>query len=321
MNFTTKIPIEKLPNQITYESNVLSIGSCFSEHISAKLERYKFKQYNNPFGIIFQPDAIESIITRAIELRLFTQADLFFDNELWHCFEVHSELNNPDAEDMLLNLHGILTYLNGELQTCSHLMITLGTAWTYRHLETDCRVANCHKVPQIEFQKELISCEEITHTLSTIYSKLKAFNPDANFLFTVSPVRHLKDGFVENQWSKANLISGLHTFRSHLSAIELKKVHYFPSYEIMMDDLRDYRFYTSDFLHPNELAIQYIWELFKETYISYHAFPIMNELESIQKGLAHRPFNPNTTQHQLFVQKLHERIEQLQDKYPHLGLF
>lgn len=321
MNFTTKIPIEKLSNQITYESNVLSIGSCFSDHISAKLERYKFKQYNNPFGIIFQPDAIESIITRAIELRLFTQADLFFDNELWHCFEVHSELNNPDAEDMLLNLNGILTYLNGELQTCSHLMITLGTAWTYRHLETDCRVANCHKVPQIEFQKELISCEEITHTLSTIYSKLKAFNPDANLLFTVSPVRHLKDGFVENQWSKANLISGLHTFRSHLSAIELKKVHYFPSYEIMMDDLRDYRFYTSDFLHPNELAIQYIWELFKETYISYHAFPIMNELESIQKGLAHRPFNPNTTQHQLFVQKLHERIEQLQDKYPHLGLF
>lgn len=321
MNFTTKIPIEKLPNQITYESKILSIGSCFSEHISAKLERYKFKHYNNPFGIIFQPDAIESIITRAIELRLFTQADLFFDNELWHCFEVHSELNNPDAEDMLLNLNGILTYLNGELQTCSHLMITLGTAWTYRHLETDCRVANCHKVPQIEFQKELISCEEITHTLCTIYSKLKVFNPDANFLFTVSPVRHLKDGFVENQWSKANLISGLHTFRSHLSAIELKKVQYFPSYEIMMDDLRDYRFYTSDFLHPNELAIQYIWELFKETYISYHAFPIMNELESIQKGLAHRPFNPNTTQHQLFVQKLHERIEQLQDKYPHLGLF
>lgn len=321
MNFTTKIPIEKYHNQITYESKILSIGSCFSEHISAKLERYKFKQYNNPFGIIFQPDAIENIISRAIELRLFTKSDLFFDNELWHCFEVHSELNNPDALDMLLNLNGILTFLNGQLQTCTHLIITLGTAWTYRHLESNSRVANCHKVPQIEFQKELISCEEITLSLSTIYSKLKAFNPEANLLFTISPVRHLKDGFVENQWSKANLISGLHTFRSQLATNELKKAHYFPSYEIMMDDLRDYRFYTSDFIHPNDLAIDYIWELFKESYISYHAFPIMNELESIQKGLAHRPFNPNTAQHQLFVQKLHERIEQLQDRNPFLDLF
>jgi hypothetical protein len=321
MNFTTKIQIEKYYNQISYESKILSIGSCFSDHISEKLERYKFKQYNNPFGIIFQPDAIENIISRAIDLRLFTKADLFFDNELWHCFEVHSELNNPDAADMLLNLNGILTYLNGELKSCSHLIITLGTAWTYRFLESGNRVANCHKVPQNNFHKELISAQEITQSLATIYSKLKTFNPDVNLLFTISPVRHLKDGFVENQWSKANLISGLHTFRSQLSTLELKKAHYFPSYEIMMDDLRDYRFYTSDFLHPNELAIQYIWELFMEAYISYHAFPIMHELESIQKGLAHRPFNPNTTQHQLFVQKLHERIEQLQDKYPKLGLF
>lgn len=315
MNFRTPITIPKSNHPIDYYSKVVTMGSCFSENISAKLEQYKFQHYNNPFGILFQPDAIENVLLRAVEMRLFTEVDLFFENELWHCFEVHSELNNADKDDMLINLNGILTYLNGQLQTCTHLIITLGTAWTYRFSHTQKRVANCHKIPQSNFTKELLSVEEITASLNNIQTKLTEFNPEIKFIFTVSPVRHLKDGFVENQLSKSHLIAALHSSISHLPSSG-----YFPSYEIMMDDLRDYRFYTEDMLHPNQMAVDYIWKLFAKTQISHHALPIMDELEAIEKGLNHRPFNPNTEQHRLFVQKLHERIEQLQEKYPFLNL-
>ena len=154
MNFRTPINIPKSNHPIDYYSKVVTVGSCFSENISTKLEQYKFQYYNNPFGILFQPDAIENVLLRAIEMRLFTEADLFFENELWHCFEVHSELNNSDKADMLINLNGILTYLNGQLQACTHLIITLGTAWTYRFSHTQKRVANCHKIPQSNFTKE-----------------------------------------------------------------------------------------------------------------------------------------------------------------------
>jgi hypothetical protein len=315
MNFRTPINIPKSNHPIDYYSKVVSMGSCFAENISVKLEEYKFQHYNNPFGILFQPDAIENILLRAVEMRLFTEADLFFENELWHCFEVHSELNNPDREDMLINLNGILTYLNGQLQVCSHLIITLGTAWTYRFSHTQKRVANCHKIPQSNFTKELLSVDEIISSLNNIQSKLIEFNPEIKFIFTISPVRHLKDGFVENQLSKSHLISALHSSINHYPSST-----YFPSYEMMMDDLRDYRFYAGDMLHPNQTAIDYIWSHFVESHVSHHVFPIMSELKNIQKGLQHRPFNLNTEQHQLFVQKLHERIEQLQEKYPFLNL-
>jgi hypothetical protein len=315
MNFRTPITIPKSNHPIDYYSKVVTIGSCFSENISAKFEQYKFQHYNNPFGILFQPDAIENILMRAIEMRLFTEADLFFDNELWHCFEVHSELNNPDKYDMLINLNGILTFLNGQLQMCTHLIITLGTAWAYRFSHTQKRVANCHKIPQSNFTKELLTVEEITTSLNNILTKLTEFNPEIKFIFTVSPVRHLKDGFVENQLSKSHLFAALHS-----SIFQFPSSSYFPSYEIMMDDLRDYRFYAEDMLHPNPTAIDYIWKHFVESHISYHVYPIMTEIESIQKGLLHRPFNPNTLQHKLFVKKLHERIEQLQERYPFLQL-
>lgn len=315
MNFRTSITIPKCNHPIDYYSKVVTLGSCFSKNIGAKFEQYKFQHYNNPFGILFQPDAIENVLMRAIEMRLFTEEDLFFENEFWHCFEVHSVLNNPDKEDMLLNLNGILKYLNGQLQTCSHLIITLGTAWTYRFSHTQKRVANCHKIPQSNFAKELLTVEEITTSLINIQTKLTEFNPEIKFIFTVSPVRHIKDGFVENQVSKSHLFAGLHSSISYYT-----NSSYFPSYEMMMDDLRDYRFYSEDMLHPNQTAIDYIWNHFMTSHISHHVRPIMLELDSIQKGLNHRSFNPNSEQHQLFVQKLHERIEQLQEKYPFLQL-
>ena len=199
------------------------------------------------------------------------------------------------------------------MQEASHVIITLGTAWTYRHIETDMLVANCHKVPQKQFLKEILSVEEVAASVENCIVLLKSINPKITVLFTVSPVRHLKDGFVENQRSKAHLLAGIH---QHVSKRHL--VHYFPSYELMLDELRDYRFYADDMIHPNALAVNYIWEKFQHAWISHESEQTMTEIDTIQKGLAHKPFNPDSTQHQEFLAKLHAKIDQLQQKNPNI---
>ena len=196
------------------------------------------------------------------------------------------------------------------LETTSNIIITLGTAWVYRHIASKKIVANCHKVPQKEFQKELLITDEIKTSLENCMALVKKVNPNAQFIFTVSPVRHLKDGFVENQRSKAHLITALHQM------INGNDVSYFPAYEIMMDELRDYRFYGKDMLHPNELAVDYIWEKFRSVWISPDCLSVMEEVDSIQKGLMHRPFNPDSVGHQKFRTSLQAKITYLQEKYP-----
>ena len=200
------------------------------------------------------------------------------------------------------------------MQQATHVVITLGTAWVYRLIEKDRIVANCHKVPQKKFLKELLSGDEISESLAAIVSLIRDFNKNVGIIFTVSPVRHLKDGFVENSLSKANLISGIHQIVE-----PRKQIHYFPSYEIMMDDLRDYRFYKEDMLHPNKTAVDYIWENFKKTWINEEAFSFMQEIDSIQKGLAHRPFNPTSEKHRMFLADLNKNMEQLTQKLPHVS--
>ena len=178
-------------------------------------------------------------------------------------------------------------------------------------------MANCHKVPQKEFSKELLSPEIIKQSLQNILSMLDEANPDIDIIFTISPVRHIKDGFTQNQWSKANLISALHEVLTTppMGAGGL----YFPSYEIMMDELRDYRFYAPDMIHPNTIAIDYIWERFTESHISEEAHSTMKEVDAIQKGLQHRPFNPDSEEHKAFLEKLRQRAEKLKDKYPYIS--
>jgi hypothetical protein len=182
----------------------------------------------------------------------------------------------------------------------------------YRNIETNEIVANCHKVPQKQFTKEFLSIHQTEESLQSIISLIHSVNPNCNFIFTVSPVRHIKDGFTENTLSKAHLIAAIHkTITNHKSNIT-----YFPSYEIMMDELRDYRFYAEDMLHPNQTAIDYIWIQFFENYISESVFGLMNEICSIQKGLQHRPFNPNTESHQKFVLTLEEKMKRINERLP-----
>jgi hypothetical protein len=224
-------------------------------------------------------------------------------------------LSNPDKEIFLNNLNSIVESTHQHIDIVTHCIITLGTSWVYRNIESKEIVANCHKVPQKEFTKELLTVNQIEESLQNIISLVHSVNPNCKFIFTVSPVRHIKDGFTENTLSKAHLIAAIHkTINHHTSPIS-----YFPSYEIMMDELRDYRFYAEDMLHPSQTAIDYIWIQFFENYISESEFGLMNEICSIQKGLKHRPFNPNTASHQKFLADLKTKMTTIEKKLPFIS--
>jgi len=319
MKLQTKIPLNKQPhNQIDYDSKVLLLGSCFSENIGDKFKYYKFQSTVNPFGILFHPLAIENLITKAINNDYYTEADLYFNNEQWCCLDAHSRLNSVSKEELLATLNTQIDETSKQLNNLTHAVITLGTAWVYRHIASDAIVANCHKSPQKQFLKELLSVEQISESLQAIIALVRSVNPKVNFIFTVSPVRHIKDGFIENTQSKSHLITAIHQVikgNRSLSEVEV----YFPSYEIMMDELRDYRFYNADMIHPNDLAIDYIWEKFRHVWISEHIETTMQEVDSVQKGLKHKPFNTKSEAHQLFVTKLQSHIKDLCEKYSHFN--
>lgn len=317
MQFTTQIPISKSNHQIDYNSRVVSLGSCFAVNIGHKFDYFKFNNIINPFGILFSPKAIEKFIGFAVNKKEFTEADIFFHNERWHCFDAHSDLSHQDKDILLSNLNNAVISTYNELKEASHIIITLGTAWVYRHNRNGDIVANCHKVSQKDFIKELLSAETIKLSLENIVQMIASLNQDAAVIFTVSPVRHIKDGFAENQRSKANLISALHDVLE--TRTTQPPTEYFPSYEIIMDELRDYRFYAADMIHPSETAINYIWERFTHAYISEEAQKTMIQVDAVQKGLQHRPFNPNSAAHAAFTASISQKIKHLQKLHPHIA--
>lgn len=311
MQLQTQIPLKSEKKQIDYNSKLVLLGSCFSENIGNKFKYYKFQSTQNPFGILFQPKAIENLVSNAITKKEYNENDVFLHNEQWHCFDAHSVKSNSKKGIVLADLDNAIKKTEGELINASHVIITLGTSWVYRFLKNNHIVANCHKIPQKEFSKELLSTEEIYKSLASIHQLIKKVNNKVSIVFTVSPVRHIKDGFIENQRSKAHLISGIHHYIDNS-----ENTYYFPSYEIMMDELRDYRFYKEDMLHPNSTAINYIWEKFKQVWITKEAQKTMEEVNTIQKGLAHKPFNPSSEQHEKFLKKLAQKKETLQKVFP-----
>lgn len=313
MKLQTNIPLEQQSkNQIDYNSDVLLVGSCFSENIGKKLDYFKFKNSQNPFGILFHPKAIETLISNAVEGEKYTDEDVFFHNEQWHCFDAHSKLSHTSKETLINQLTTQIDLANSILKKASHIVITLGTAWVYRDVKTNNIVANCHKVPQKQFKKELLSVGDIEHSLKNILSLIRSINYDASIIFTVSPIRHTKDGFIENTQSKAHLITAIHQVISNQS-------FYFPSFEIMMDELRDYRFYKEDMIHPSQTAINYIWNRFKSVWISDESIKIMGDVEAVQRGLQHKPFNQNSEAHQQFLLKIEASIKRIQSQFPHMA--
>ncbi|MCB0400399.1 MAG: GSCFA domain-containing protein [Winogradskyella sp.] len=318
MNLQTNIKLQKQQHhQIDYRSKLMLLGSCFSENIGSKFEYHKFQSEVNPFGILFHPIAIENLITRSINQDFYIDEEIVYQNEIYSCFDAHSKLNSPTKDALLDNLNTQLKLTSQYLHSASHIIITLGTAWVYRYIATDKIVANCHKIPQKQFLKELLSIEDIVASLENIMTLVRSVNPKVNFIFTVSPVRHLKDGFVENNRSKAHLITAIHqAIKGNRSLSELEV--YFPSYEIMMDELRDYRFYNQDMIHPNDLAIDYIWEKFKTVWLTEDAILTSQKVASIQAKKAHRPFNPHSKAHQKFLANLQLEIEDIQKELPHI---
>lgn len=312
MNFSTRIPISKNDNPIDYNSKIISLGSCFAVNIAEKLNYYKFQNTCNPFGILFHPLAIEKLTAFAVSRKQFADKDVFFHDERWHSFDAHSDLSHSNKEVLLADLNAVVLLVYQQIKEASHIIVTYGTSWVYRNVSNNTVVANCHKVSQKQFSKEILSVDIIENSIKNTIELIQKVNPNVNFIFTVSPVRHIKDGFVENQRSKAHLITAIHKV---LDA-ESQFLNYFPSYEIMMDELRDYRFYGEDMLHPSQVAIDYIWERFFQTQLSDEIYPVMEAVNTIQKGLQHRPFNPISESHIKFEEKLAEKITKLVSQYP-----
>lgn len=315
MKLQTQIPIKKeTRNSINYNSSILLLGSCFSENIGNQLNYFKFNSFQNPFGILFHPKAIEALITNAINEKVYSEKDIVYQNERWHCLDAHSNLSSSNKKELLTNLNTAITVTHKKLKEATHIIITLGTAWVYRFLDTDTIVANCHKIPQKKFLKELLSSDEISESIAAIITLIESINKNAVCVFTVSPVRHLKDGFIENTQSKSHLITAIHnTIDARLNSF------YFPSYEIMMDELRDYRFYAEDMIHPNKTAINYIWEKFSNTWFTEETTQLMKEVDVIQKGLLHKPFNESSEAHQAFIKNLEIKVAKIKGKLPFIS--
>ncbi len=310
MLLQTKIPIPvEHENQIDYSSKIVLFGSCFVEHIGNKLAYLKFDTFQNPFGILFHPKAIERLFEKAILEQTYGEADVFLHNEQWHCFDAHSSLNAVSKNDMIQKLNASLKLTKVKILQASHIVITLGTSWVYEEVKTQHIVANCHKIPQTNFNKKILPIDAIKQALMRILHLVNTVNTEVKLIFTVSPVRHIKDGFIENTKSKSHLIAAIHEV-----VLDNKNTKYFPSFEIMMDELRDYRFYKDDMLHPNTLAVKYIWGKFKSTWLNPSVNHLINDVDAIQKGLKHRPFNENSEAHQKFISALKKKQNRLESQ-------
>jgi hypothetical protein len=305
MKLSTPVPITNLPLLIDYNSKMLLLGSCFTEHIGSKLNFYGFEVAVNPFGIVFNSTSLRILVQRAIKNQIFTLEDCT-NHYSYFC---HSDLNSKHPEQLVLNLNNALHELRASLKTATHLFLTLGTAWVYRHIEKDSIVANCHKQPQHVFKKELLSIEAMTLDLKIISELTQQINPDVSITYTLSPVRHVKDGFIENQRSKSRLHEAIQ------NQIDVTNASYFPAYEIAMDELRDYRFYARDMLHLNELGIDFIWSRFRESGINNNTLPKQKAIEKYRNLSNHKASDVAT--HQQLINKVKEELASL---YPDLHL-
>lgn len=312
MKWRTEVTIPPGSAPVGYTSQVLLLGSCFATHLSEKLSYYQFPCLSNPFGVIFHPDPIENLIRRAVEDRQFTVRDFMESRGRWVCLQTHSSLSGASVEEAVKQSNQALQNLKQALENSTHAVLTLGTAYGFRHLPTGQLVANCHKLPAGNFGRELSTPESLKESLSRILDMLRSRRSDMTCLLTVSPVRHIRDGLVENQRSKAHLITAVQ------GLVENGTAEYFPSYELFMDELRDYRFYDRDLIHPSSAAVDYVWERFEQAWVDPEARPAMKEVAAVRKALAHRPLHGNTPEHQKFREALQVQIRKLQSRFPHM---
>jgi len=314
MDFHLEFTPKPFDIKINHQQNLLLIGSCFTEQIGTKLANHKFTVLDNPNGILFNPVSITKSISSYISNKKYTQADLFYQNESWNSWEHHSRFSHPDKKKCLQGINDSQTKAHDFLKKADWLLITLGSAFVYE-LENKEVVANCHKVPTDKFKKRLLPVEEVLTGLQAMIEETVVFNPGLNIIFTISPVRHLRDGFVENNRSKATLIQTVHQLVEKNT-----NCFYFPAYELVIDDLRDYRFFAEDMVHPNYAATNYVWEKFIAACIDESSQQLMKEIAVIVAAKNHKPFNPTSEQHKKFLQTNLEKVKKLQQQLRYLNL-
>jgi len=308
--FRTQLSSIAYPFQIAHQQTILCIGSCFAKNMGRHLSNYKFDSSLNPFGILYNPVSISEGINLLLDKEPFLPEDLFEYQGLWHSFYHHGQFSGPDKSAVLDHINVQLKIARTFLQKTDRLILTLGTAAAFQYKKTEKIIANCHKLPGNQFNKKLLSVAGCVLALSQTLKQLQALRPDLEVVLSVSPIRHLRDGLIENQRSKATLL---------LAAAELEKtfpfVHYFPAYEIMMDDLRDYRFYESDYAHPSVEAIDYIWNYFQDAFFAGDTKAILEEVGKVLQAARHRPFHVASKAHQAFLRKQLGLIEELEEQY------
>lgn len=315
MELTLSLDIAPLPQPIVYTDKILLIGSCFTEHISERLAYLKFNTFSNPHGILFNPMNVAHSLSSYANKHTYTENDLFFLNELWNSWDHHTRFSHTDKS---LALEGIRCSQSGAgdyIRQADWVIITLGSSFQYFLKDSGRPVANNHRAPAQWFEKRLLDIPVIVETMKDALVRVRQVNPAVRFIFTISPVRHIRDGVVANNRSKGRLIEAVHTLTEALD-----NTYYFPAYELVIDILRDYRFYDIDYVHPNYLATQFVWEQFVRSCISPQAGPLMQELQELAKARKHRPRFPDTEAHRRFMQASLDKIEKLVARYPFLDL-
>ncbi len=302
-------------HKITHQDGVLFLGSCFSEHIANRLLDLKFKIHTNPFGIVFNPKSIFSSIYRIIHKKYFKEEDVFEKEGLWYSLEAHGSVFATSKNELLKLLNHSIDIWNEEIQKANYLVVTFGSAFAYQHKQQEKIVANCHKLPQALFEKILLENHEIIVDFQELIENLKIINPNLKWMFTVSPVKHLRDGVVENNLSKAILIQAVHQLVKQNT-----NCFYFPAYELVTDDLRDYRFYESDMAHPNKQAINYVWKKFSEVYFNELTNEVNERVLQIHQAYHHRLFNKTTETSMKFKHNFYQKCVTLQAEYNYIDL-
>ena len=315
MKFRTEICFHKALNPIGYEKPILMLGSCFTDNIGAKFKKYLFNVSVNPFGVSYNPLSIQIGIKQLMKKKEYLSEDLQSFNDLFFSFNHYTKFSDPDKTVALNKINKEFFAAKKIFSEAGTLILTFGSAFVYELKETGGVVNNCHKLPSSKFNRRLLSVKEIVESYSELLGELLSLNRDLKILFTVSPVRHIKDGLIENQRSKSTLLLAIQELENLFPEI----CSYFPTYEIMMDDLRDYRFYSSDLLHSNDQATDYIWEHFVKSMMNASTKDIMEQLNPLIRSIAHRPIHPETAASQKFLFETKNKARKLQESYPFLN--
>lgn len=303
-------PATKSPVSISHQEHALLLGSCFTENIGDKLKAFKFNCTTNPFGIIYNPISLALALQQIIDNKNYSKADLIAQNGRWLSLNHHGSFSSFNSETCLNNINQQITNAHSKLNQAKTIVITLGTAWVYEWNETKQLVANCHKLPAKNFTKRLLSVEEVCDAFLPVLKQLR----HANVVFTISPVRHISDGLHENNISKSVLHLAVHQL---LNLVD--NCHYFGAYEMVIDELRDYRFFKEDMIHPSAQAIDYVWEKFSTTYFSKETQELNEKIEKIQNSVKHKPFDFESDAHQKFIAQQLATMEKLNNKHPFLN--